>query len=77
MKMIELKPCPFCGGADILMRDVRGMFGKSFNVRTYYYMQCRNCFSQTGYYKTKPKTIKAWNTRTTKNEEMRSDGEVH
>ena len=64
--MDELKPCPFCGGTDILMRDVRGMFGKSSNVRTYHYMQCRNCFSQTGYYKTKSKTIKTWNTRTSK-----------
>lgn len=64
--MDELKPCPFCGGTDILMRDVCGMFGKSSNVRTYHYMQCRNCFSQTGYYKTKPKTIKTWNTRTSK-----------
>ena len=75
--MIELKPCPFCGGTDILMRDVRGMFGKSSHARTYHDMQCRNCFSQTGHYGTKRKTIEAWNTRTIKKEEMRNDGKIH
>ena len=29
-------------------------------------MQCRDCFSQTGYHETKPKAIDAWNTRTQK-----------
>ena len=64
--MAELLPCPFCGGTDILMRDVSGMFGKSSNARTYHYMQCRDCFSQTGYHETKTKAIDAWNTRTPK-----------
>ena len=62
--MAELKPCPFCGGINIVMRDVTGMFGaKSAHQRTYHYMQCRDCMSQTGYHGTKPKTIEAWNTR--------------
>lgn len=60
----ELLLCPFCGSTDILMRDARGMLGKSAYERTYHYMQCRKCFSQTGLYGTKPRTIKAWNTRT-------------
>ena len=64
--MAELLPCPFCGGTDILMRDVWGMFGKSSYAKTYHYMQCRNCFAQTGYHRTKPKTIKVWNIRTPK-----------
>ena len=64
--MAELLSCPFCGGTDIIMRDVSGMFGKSSHARTYHYMQCRDCFSQTGYHETKPKAIDAWNTRTQK-----------
>ena len=64
--MAELKPCPFCGSTDVLMRDARGMLGKSAYERTYHYMQCQKCFSQTGLYGTKPRTIKAWNTRTPK-----------
>ena len=59
----ELKPCPFCGSTDILMRDVNGLFGKSAYTRTYHYMLCNNCKSQTGYHGTKPKTIEAWNRR--------------
>ena len=62
--MDKLLSCPFCGGTDILMRDVSGMFGRSSHARTYHYMQCRDCFSQTGYHETKTKAIDAWNTRT-------------
>ena len=61
--MIELKPCPFCGGNSIVMHDVPGTFGKSTHTRLYHYMQCRDCFAQTGYHGTKPKTIEAWNRR--------------
>ena len=68
--MAELKPCPFCGGTDILMRDVSGMFGKSSHARTYHYVQCSDCFSQTGYHGTKSKTIEAWNTRTQKERDV-------
>lgn len=60
---MELKPCPFCGCGNVVLRDVSGMFGKSAYARTYHYMQCRDCMSQTGYHGTKPKTIEAWNTR--------------
>jgi Lar family restriction alleviation protein len=64
--MSELKPCPFCGGENIVMRDVCGLFGKSAHTRTYRYMQCRDCMSQTGFHGTKPKTIEAWNRRVDK-----------
>lgn len=60
---MNLKSCPFCGGTNIVMRDVSGLFGKSACARTYHYMQCRDCMSQTGYHGTKPKTIEAWNRR--------------
>ena len=62
--MAELKPCPFCGVTNIVIRGVSGIFGKSAYVRTYRYMQCRDCMSQTGYHGTKPKAIEAWNRRT-------------
>ncbi len=56
-------PCAHCGGTDIIIRKVDGMFGKSAYARTYKYVQCRTCFSQTGYHGTEPKARLAWNTR--------------
>lgn len=58
-----LLPCWHCGGADIIVRKVDGLFGKSAYQRTYKYVQCRTCFSQTGYHGTEPKARLAWNTR--------------
>ena len=58
----ELLPCWHCGGTDIIIRKV-GLFGKSAYQRTYKYVQCRTCFSQTGYHGTEPKARLAWNTR--------------
>lgn len=59
----ELKSCPFCGGANLVMRDISGRFGRSAYQRTYHYIQCRDCMSQSGYCGTKPKTIESWNRR--------------
>lgn len=59
----ELVPCWHCGGTDIIIRKVCGLFGKSAYQRTYKYVQCRTCFSQTGYHGTEPKARLAWNTR--------------
>ena len=58
-----LVPCWHCGGADIIVRKVDGLFGKSAYQRTYKYVQCRTCFSQTGYHGTEPKARLSWNTR--------------
>ena len=58
-----LVPCWHCGGTDIIIRKVDGLFGKSAYQRTYKYVQCRTCFSQTGYNRTEPKARLAWNTR--------------
>ena len=58
-----LMPCAHCGGIDIIIRKVDGLFGKSAYQRTYKYVQCRTCFSQTGYHGTEPKARLAWNTR--------------
>lgn len=58
-----LVPCWHCGGTDIIIRKVDGLFGKSAHQRTYKYAQCRTCFSQTGHHGTEPKACLAWNTR--------------
>lgn len=60
--MDELKPCPFCGGEEIVIRPVHGYFPKSAH-RTYYYIQCRNCFARSGDLWRKSKAIEAWNRR--------------
>ena len=62
-RLRELVPCWHCGGTDIITRKVDGLFGKSAYQRTYKYVQCRTCFSQTGYHGTEPKARLAWNTR--------------
>jgi Lar family restriction alleviation protein len=59
--MDELKPGPFCGRTNIVMRDSR-LFANDY-ARTYRYLQCRDCMSQSGYHGTKPKAIEAWNRR--------------
>ena len=56
--MAELKPCPFCGGEEIVIRPVQ-----SAHQRTYYYIQCRNCFARSGDLWRKSKVIEAWNRR--------------
>ena len=61
--MFDLKPCPFCGGREIVIRPVHGYFVGSAYQRTYQYIQCRNCFARTGDHGTRPKAIEAWNRR--------------
>ena len=60
---VDMVLCWHCGGTDIIIRKVDGLFGKSAYQRTYKYVQCRTCFSQTGYHGTEPKARLAWNTR--------------
>lgn len=61
--MAELKPCPFCGGTEIVIQSISGIFPRSSYQRTYKYIQCRSCFAMTADYATKPKAIEAWNRR--------------
>lgn len=62
--MADLKPCPFCGGAEIDVCKEGQPFGKSAYSRTYVFVRCRKCYARTGIYGTKPKAIEAWNRRT-------------
>lgn len=57
--MDKLKPCPFCGGKDIIVRPVQ----YAGIVKTHFYVQCRECFARTRDYATRPKAIEAWNRR--------------
>lgn len=60
MAEIEFKPCPFCGGNEIIIRPVCGA-GVN-NLR--FYAQCRRCFASTApVWTTKSGAIKAWNIR--------------
>lgn len=58
--MDVLKPCPFCGGKDIIVRPVQ----YAGIVKTHFYVQCRECFARSGMgWTAKAKAIEAWNRR--------------
>ena len=67
--MIELKSCPFGGG------EVRMWY----NIETENYdIECQMCGCDIQqHYGCKDKARIAWNTRTTKNKEMKSGGKVY
>lgn len=61
--MAELKPCPFCGGREVIIRTIR--CDDDGRIITRFYAQCRGCFSQTGMdARTKACAFDAWNRRT-------------
>lgn len=58
--MADLKQCPFCGGNEIIIRQIEyvGITTPRF------YAQCRHCFAQTGPgWTTEKGAIVAWNMR--------------
>lgn len=56
--MIELKPCPFCGGeAETICIDSGSVCGDEWRV------QCHDCGSKSGTYGYIEHAIEAWNTR--------------
>ena len=58
--MHDIKPCPFCGGKDIVVRPVQ----YAGIVKTHFYVQCRECFAQSGMgWTAKARAIEAWNRR--------------
>ena len=52
--MINLKPCPFCGGEAILLSNFRG---------AEYFIECRVCTVETAPYDTEEEAAEAWNRR--------------
>lgn len=66
--MMELKPCPFCGGEAIL----RNFDGADYKC------ECTNNFCQASYmigmnYDTEEDAIEAWNRRITDGTERKAD----
>ena len=53
--MIELKPCPFCGGSAFILKSGSGDLLP--------WVTCIKCGAETGYYETVEKAIEAWNRR--------------
>jgi Lar family restriction alleviation protein len=62
--MSELKPCPFCGSADIDCADA----GYKTDV---WFVQCNNCYATFPHFDSKEEAATAWNTRTPQNDEVR------
>ena len=57
--MIELKPCPFCGGNDIQIDEMESFWDKN---ETIWRVLCINCIAETAG-DTKEQAIAAWNRR--------------
>ena len=53
MSAVELKPCPFCGGEDILFHEAN---------RTYQ-ADCRDCEASAQYAYSRKEAIANWNRR--------------
>ena len=53
--MMELKPCPFCGG------EAEAVYG--FYDYNYWGVMCKECGCYIGGYEPKEKHIEAWNRR--------------
>lgn len=62
--MMELKPCPFCGGEAALYTSENGEHGMVF---------CEDCEVETPMYKGVDNAISAWNRRITDGAERKAD----
>ena len=58
LTLIDLKPCPFCGGqANVIEHRFHGLDSS-------YGLQCKKCKAETyQFYESEEKAIKAWNRR--------------
>lgn len=57
--LAALKPCPFCGGAKVLVSQTIDQMGPNW-----YATCCQNTCAFIGYFVTQAEAIAAWNTRT-------------
>ena len=64
MKKTKLKPCPFCGGEDVMTM----LCGDGYYVVCYSRNKGKGCGSSTGWHETEQEAIESWNRRT--NDEM-------
>ena len=55
--MVELKPCPLCGGV-ATVHEYNYITAHNFTV------YCEDCWLATQAYETEAEAVKAWNTRT-------------
>ncbi len=55
--MESLKKCPFCGG------EAENDFGFTHDNKTYFYVNCLQCGTETNHFETKAKASTAWETR--------------
>ena len=62
--MVELKPCPFCGGTKLEITNPVGA-GSFANIT------CLDCYATGGLGITKQDAINKWNIRTLQNDEVR------
>lgn len=53
-EIVELKPCPFCGGFAGAIKDIYG---------THYMIHCNNCDAKTKPFMQEEKAVEAWNRR--------------
>lgn len=64
--MVELKPCPFCGGTAHLSSYVScDCCGKAYNGR----VGCGACEAEVSHYDTDELAVAAWNRRPSPNSE--------
>lgn len=59
-KLVELKPCPFCGGVAELYEHKTFINPLALSG---FYIKCQGCKVTTAYYKTAKEAIKKWNRR--------------
>lgn len=61
--MMELKPCPFCGGEADMGKVIDGL----------YIVNCTKCFASSATSKSKELVVRHWNRRVTDGTERKSD----
>ena len=66
MSEAKLKPCPFCGGTNIVIHRDDGIVAQRLEIERYR-LCCKDCAAQL-YRGTKEEVIEAWNRRVKDNE---------